>query len=246
MRDTLLVRVSGVFVLLSMGAEIAAIAVSASHGLSPATANTMNWGVGEQLVFFQAPWMRILFPVAILAPCLSMLAWLAMYSVLAPGGPAAFCGVTVTSLGFLLGMIAEMIRFSVAMTLPTRYLAAGDVAKPAVLALGAFLSQLFLTFSQTSLVLIYAVGMPLVAFSILRGGTLSRWLGWVLLIPSGLVGYVGGPLLMLGYFSSGGPFVGLGLNIFFVWFVVLGFVLLRWKPTPGGVRPISAERLPPT
>jgi hypothetical protein len=39
---------------------------------------------------------------------------------------------------------------------------------------------------------------------------------------------------MLGYSSSGGPFAGLGLNIFFVWFVVLGVVLLRWQPTPDG------------
>jgi hypothetical protein len=146
----------------------------------------------------------------------------------------------VTSFGFTLGVIAEMIRFSVAMTLPTRYLAAGEVSKPAVLALGAFLSRLFLTLGQTSLVFIYAVGMPLVAFSILRGGTLSRWLGWVLLIPSVLVGYVGAPLGMLGYFSIGGPFIGLGLNIYFVWFVVLGIVLLRWQPTRDDIRGASA------
>jgi hypothetical protein len=240
MKDTLMVRVSGVFVLLSIGAEIAAIAVSASHGLSPAAANTMNWGVGEQLVFFQAPWMSILFSLAILAPCLSMLAWLAMYSVLAPGGPAALCGVIVTSFGFLFGMIAEMIRFSVAMTLPARYLAAGDLAKPAVLALGAFLSRLFLILSQTSFVLVFAVGMPVVALSILRSGTLSRWFGWILLVPSVLVGYVGGPLMMLGYFSIGGPFLGLGLNIFFLWFVILGIVLLRWQPTRDGLRDVSA------
>jgi hypothetical protein len=61
----------------------------------------------------------------------------------------------------------------------------------------------------------------------------------VLLIPSVLVGYVGGPLLMLGYSSSGGAFVGLGLNIFFVWFVVFGVVLLRWQPTLDG-RQVSA------
>jgi hypothetical protein len=184
--------------------------------------------------------MSSLFALGIVAPGLAMLAWLAMYSVLAPGGPAALCGVIVTSSGFLLGMIAEMIRLSVAMTLPTRYLAAGEASQPALLALGAFLSRLFLILGQASLVLIYAVGMPLVAFSILRGGTLSRWLGRALLIPSVLVGYIGGPLLLLGYFSIGGPFVGLGLNIFFVWFVVLGIVLLRWQPTRDDVRGVPA------
>lgn len=78
-----MVKVSGVFVLLSMAAEIAAITVAAAHGTGPASMNAMDWGVGEQLVFFQPHWMSILFILGILAPCLSMLAWLAMYSVLA-------------------------------------------------------------------------------------------------------------------------------------------------------------------
>jgi hypothetical protein len=81
MRDTLMVKVSGVFVLLSMAAEIAAIAVAAAHGTGPASMNARDWGVGEQLVFFQPHWMSILFTLGILAPCLSMLASLAMYSV---------------------------------------------------------------------------------------------------------------------------------------------------------------------
>ena len=116
MSDRFIARLSGTCVLLSLAAEIAAVAASASHGLSPARANAMNWGVGEQLVFFQAGWLRMLFALAIVAPCLSMLAWLAMYPVLALGGPAALPGVIVTSFGFLLGVIAEMIRFSVART----------------------------------------------------------------------------------------------------------------------------------
>jgi hypothetical protein len=170
-----------------------------------------------------------------------MLGWLATYYVLAPGGPAALVGVIVTSLGFLLGVMAEMIRFSVAATLPARYLAAADVAKPAVLALGAFLTQLFVLLAQTSLVLIYAVGMPLVTIAILRGRTLPRWLGWVLLFPSILVGYVGGPLVLLGDSSIGGPFIGVGLNIFFVWYLVLGVVLLRWHPTRDGAREVAVS-----
>ena len=233
MTDTLTIRISGAFVLLSMAAEFAATGLAFQHGFGPASMNAMNWGVGAQLVLFEPDWMRILFAFAVLAPCLSMLAWPGMYSVLAPGGPSAFYGVIVTSLGFLIGVVAETIRFSVAVTLPTRYISASNVAQPAVLALGSFLSQLFQTLATTSFILIYAVGMPLVAVAILRAGTLPRWLGWVLLIPTVLVGYVGGPLLALGYPSIGGPFIGLGLNIFFVWFVILGVVLLRWQPTRG-------------
>jgi len=132
--------------------------------------------------------------------------------------------------------VAEIIRFSVAMTLPASYVAASDVAKPAILALGAFLSQVFVLLGQTSLVLIYAVGMPLVALVILKTRVFPRWFGWVLLLPSGLVGYVGGPMWLLGYPSTGGPFIGAGLNIFFIWYIVLGIMLLRWRPTANAVR----------
>ena len=231
MTDTVATKISGTFVLLSMAAEFAADGLAFQHGAGPASMNAMNWGVGEQLVFFQPHWIGILFSLAILAPCLSMLAWPGMYSVLAPGGPSAFYGVIVTSLGFLIGVVAEAIRFSVATTLQTRYTTSPDVAKPAVLALGAFLSQLFQILAMTSFIVIFAVGMLLVALAILGGGTLPRWLGWVLLIPSVFVGYVGGPLLLLGHPSIGGPLIGIGLNIHFVWLVILGVVLVRWQPS---------------
>jgi hypothetical protein len=52
-----------------------------------------------------------------------------------------------------------------------------------------------------------------------------------LIIPSVLVGYIGGPLLLLGHPAIAGPFVGLGLNVHFAWFIVIGIVLLRWQPS---------------
>jgi len=229
MKDTVGARIAGLFVLLSMAAEFAAVGLALLHGTGPASMNAMDWGIGEQLVFFQPSWMKILFSLGVLAPCLSMLAWPGMYPVLSPGGQSAFYGVMVTSFGFLIGVVAEAIRLSMVMTLPSRYIAASDAARPAVLTLGAFSGQLFQILAQTSLVLIYAVGMPLITLAIVRGRTLPSWLGWVLLIPSVLVGYVGGPLLLLGH-SIGGPFVGLGLNVFFVWFLIMGVVSLRWRP----------------
>ncbi|MBZ5632235.1 MAG: hypothetical protein LAO55_03830 [Acidobacteriia bacterium] len=227
MKDTLTTKIAGVFVLLSMAVEFAALGLAFSHGSGPASMNAMNWGVGEQLVIFQPSWMGILFSLAVLSPCLSMLAWPGMYYILAPGGSSAFYGVIVSSLGMLFGVVAEAIRLSMVMTLPSAYVAASDAARPAVLTLGAFLGHLFQILAQTSLIVLYAVGMPLIALAIVRGHNVPSWLGWLLLIPSALVGYVGGPLVSLGY-AIGGPFIGVGLNIFFVWFVVIGVVLLRW------------------
>jgi hypothetical protein len=201
-----------------------------SHGSGPATMNAMNWGVAEQMLTFQESWMRALFYLGVLSPCLSMLAWPGMYRVLAPGGSAAFYGVVVSTLAMLLGVIAESIRLSMVLTLPSGYLAAADTAKPAVLILGAFLGNLFQILAPTSFILLYAVGTPLVAAAIVRGRRLPSWLGWVLVIPTVLVGYVGGPLLLLDHPEIGGPFVGLGLNVHFAWLIVIGIVLLRSQP----------------
>jgi hypothetical protein len=144
----------------------------------------MNWGVGEQLLTFQPSWMRMLFCLAVLAPCLAMLAWPGMYHILAPGGSSAFFGVIVSSLAMLLGVVAEAIRLSMVLTLPSAYVAASDAAKPSILILGAFLGQLFQILAQTSLIVLYAVGTPLIAAAIVRGRNLPSWLGWVLIIPS--------------------------------------------------------------
>jgi hypothetical protein len=182
--------------------------------------------------------MKMLFSIGVLAPCLSMLAWAGMYGVLAPGGSSAFYGVIVSCLGMLLGVIAEAIRLSMVMTLPAAYVAASEAGKPAVLTLGAFTGHLFQILAQTSFIVVFAVGTPLIALAIMRGRTLASWLGWVLIIPSVLVGYIGGPLLLLRP-AIGGPFVGLGLNVFFVWFVVIGIVLLRWQPSRDGSRGVS-------
>src|SRR2546421_12769019 len=99
MKDTLTTRIAGVFVLLSMAVEFAALGLAFSHGSGPASMNAINWGVGEQLVTFQPSWMGILFSLGVLAPCLSMLAWPGMYHILAPGGSSAFYGTIVSSLG---------------------------------------------------------------------------------------------------------------------------------------------------
>jgi hypothetical protein len=116
MKDTLAARIAGVFLLLSMAAEFGALGIAFTHGLGPASMNAMNWGVGDQLVTFQPSWMRVLFSLAILAPCLTMLAWPGMYHVLAPGGSPAFYGVIVSCVGSLFGTVAEMIRLSMVMT----------------------------------------------------------------------------------------------------------------------------------
>ena len=46
MKDTITVRIAGVFFLLSMAAEFGAIGIAFSHGSGPASMNAMNWCIG--------------------------------------------------------------------------------------------------------------------------------------------------------------------------------------------------------
>ena len=231
MNDTFTAKLAGVFVLLSMAAEFAAIGLVVSHGVGVETLAQMDFSTREQLVMLQqARWMIALFSLGVIAPCLAMLVWSGVYQVLAPGGAAAFWGVIVSSLGFLFAVIGEAIRLAVVITLPPAYVGAADVARPGMLALGVTLGSLIQILRNTSMITIYAVGMPLIALAILRGCNLPSWFGWVLLIPSALVGYIGAPLVSLGR-AIGGPFIGLGLNIHFLWLLMLAFLLLRWRPS---------------
>ena len=134
------------------------------------------------------------------------------------------------SLGFLFGVVGEAIRLAVVLTLPSAYVGAADIARPEMLVLGATLGSLIQILRNTSSIIIYAVGMPLIALAIVRGRNLPAWLGWVLLIPSVLVGYIGAPLVSLGH-AIGGPFIGLGFDIHFLWLLVLAVLLQRWRPS---------------
>lgn len=231
MKETSTAKLAGVFILLSMAAEFTAIGLVVSHGAGVQSLALMNFSTPEQLIMLQqARWTIALFSLGVLAPGLEILVWPCMYRILAPGGASALWGVIVSSLGFLVGVVSESIRLAVVVTLPAAYVSATDAAKPGMVALGASLGNQLQILRNTSSITIYAIGMPLIAIAILRSRNLPSWLGWVLLIPSVLVGYIGAPLVSLGY-ANGGPFIGLGFNIHFLWLLALAVVLLRWRPS---------------
>jgi len=228
--DTLAAKIAGVFVLLSIAAEFVAVGMGYGHG-GPAVVNSISFGSGEQLAeLSQSDWFIWLLAFGVLAPCLTMVAWVGMYQVLARGGSTAFCGVVVSSLGMLLGVVAESIRLALVMTLPSAYVGSPEAARPAMLALGAVLGNAFRVMDFASFMVLFAIGVPLIAIAIVRGRQISRWLGWSLLIPTILVGYIGAPLLLLGR-PIGGAFLAAGLNVFFLSYVAIGILLLRWRPS---------------
>jgi hypothetical protein len=159
-----------------------------------------------------------------------MIAWPAMYQVLAPGGSAAFCGVVVSSLGTLLGVVGESIRLGLVMTLPSAYVGSPEAARPAMLAVGGVLGNVYQILDSSGFIVLFAIGVPLIAIAIVRGRQMPRWLGWSLFIPTILVGYVGAPLRLLGH-PIGGLFLAAGLNVYFLAYFVIGVVLLRWRPS---------------
>ncbi len=232
MTDTIATKTAGSLILLALAAEFGAIGLVLSHGVAVPSFTQLDFSTGDQLVMLQhSRWAVEVFSLGVLAPCLMMLVWPGMYQMLAPGGPSASYGVIVSSLGFVFAVVGEAIRLSVVMTLAPAYVDAADSAKPAIVAIASTLGSLLQVLRYTSVLPTFAVGTPLIAIAIIRGRNVPSWLGWVLLLPSALLGYIGGPLLFLGH-KSGGFFLGVGFNLFFLWFLIMAIVLLRWRPSP--------------
>jgi len=107
MRDTLATKIAAFCILLSMAAEFTAIGISFAHG----GAIEMTFDSGQRLTeLANSNWLAILISFGVAAPVLSMVAWPAMYQVLASGGSTALPGVIISSFGMLIGVIAETIR----------------------------------------------------------------------------------------------------------------------------------------
>lgn len=228
--DTLVTKITGFLILIAVAAEYAAIGVIVSHGVAIGEFTEMAFRTGEQLVMLeQSRWAVTVFSLGVLPPCLFMLVWPGMYQVLAPGGPSSFFGVIVSSLGCLFAVVEEAIRLSVVTTLAPAYVAATVPAKPAILAMAATFGNVLDILRYTHFATTFAVGTPLIAIAILRGRTVSSWLGWSLLVPSVLMGYIGAPLLMFGL-RAGGLFLGVGMNVFLLWLLAMAVVLFRWQP----------------
>jgi hypothetical protein len=227
--ETLMARIAGVCVLLSIAAEYGAIAVGTVHG-GFELIYSASFGSGERLAqLAQSSGFVLVLTLGLLAPFLTMVAWLAMHHVLARGGTTAFAGVVAGAFGMFIGIVAEAIRLSMVMTLPSAYVASSEPARPMILALGKVLGQAFEIMDDSSFFIFFAVGVPLIAIAIVRGRQLPEWLGWSWVIPTICVGYIGAPLMLLGW-PIADAFMTVGMNIFFLTYAIIGILLLRWRP----------------
>jgi hypothetical protein len=232
MKDTLATKIAAICFLLSMAAEFTAIGIIFDHGGPPAI--EMTFDSGQRLAqLAHSSWPAITISFGILAPALTMVALPGMYQVLASGGSVALPGVIVSSFGMLIGVIAETIRLGLVTTLPAAYIQSVEEARPTILAFGTVLGKVFQIMDLTAFVVLCAAGLPLIAIAIVRGRDIPSWIGWTLVIPTVFSGYIGAPALLLGY-PIGALFLALGNLVLFAWLIVIGVLLLRWRPSMVG------------
>jgi hypothetical protein len=220
-------KLAGVFVLLAMAAEIASYAVAVSQGA--ASGGPPDFGDAETLRVFAGPMPKLALSLALLPAVFATFAWPGMYPLLKRGGAAGLYGIIVASVGMAVGMVGECVRLALVLALPSTFAAAADTTKPAILALGRVLFEFFTLIDEFSFVILFSVGVPLIAVAIVRSGQLSRWWGFSVLPVSLLVGCIGAPLVLLDQ-PIGRPIVFVFINLFFIWFIAFGIKLLRWQP----------------
>ena len=98
-----------------------------------------------------------------------------------------------------------------------------------MLALGDLIVHAQDLFALISFVITFGGGCTALALGIIRTAALPRSLGWILFVLGVGVGLVAYPLQ---YFRvAGASQVVFGaMMVFFVWLIVAGITLLRWRP----------------
>jgi hypothetical protein len=219
-------KTAGVFTLLAVAANIAAVAVGVSYGIQPPP--TVDFGNAEQLsALAQEPRPAILaYWLGLLSPCLALPIGFGWLVLLRRSAHAQF-GVLMFYVGMLFVVLLDILELALYSELPTRYVAATDAAKPAILALGGVLDLTKAVLGYVGHFFAFGLAQFAIGLAILKDRVVPSWLGWLSLVPAILLGWLATALTLSGRSSAAGGVAAIGVPIFFVWLLSMGVVLLR-------------------
>jgi hypothetical protein len=224
------VRIAGVFALLAVVAQFAAISIAFANGIQPGA--PLDFSVGQQLLAARNVSAGVLgLVLATISPSLGLPLGLALYVVLRKDAKGyALFGATMFTVGMTIALVHEVLRIVLFWRMPGLYQQATEAARPAVLALGDLVVHVQDMLALIAFVIAFGVGNTVLAVGIIRTRTLPRSLGWVLLVLGAGVGLVAYPLQYLRV--AGASLVVLAaMMVFFLWLIAMGVALLRWRPS---------------
>ena len=229
MTSLFVVRIAGVFALLAVVAQFAAVGIALASGIQPGA--PLNFSDGAQLLAAADANPGVLGLVfATISPSLGLPLGIALYVVLKDAKGYAMFGAMMFYVGQTIALVHEVLRIALFWRMPGLYQRATEEARPAVLALGDLVVHIEDMLSLIAFVVGFGGGFTALALAIIRTGALPRSLGWVLLILGVGVGFVAYPLQYF-RFAGASLVVLVAMMVFFTWLVAMGVTLLRWRPS---------------
>lgn len=214
-----IIRIAGVFSLLSAAVLIATIAIGISVGGGGPVA--LDFGDSETLRGLAAsgPTGNLLEVLALVAPTLALGGAIGWLDLAGKDRGEARVGVLLWYLGMIFVVAQDAVEVAAFETLPHAWLAAGPATGDSILALGSLTGRVIDIWGRLG-DLVSGVGIALVAVAMLGRGDRLRHFAWV-----GFGAVLG---QNLGFWIPAlAPLRLLGFLLMLVWIVGLGVVMLR-------------------
>ncbi len=235
MNDTLTLRIAGVFALLAVAVNLAAVGVGISQGIQPPP--TVDFGSASQLsALAQEPRPAILaYWFGLLSPCLALPIGFGLLQLLRRSGSYAQFGVLMFYIGMIFVVLLDILELALYSELPSRYVAASDAAKPSLLALGAMAGLTRDVLGYVGHFFAFGLGQFALGVAILKVRVVPPWLGWLSFVPALLLGWLATALSLNGRVVAAGVVAMIGVPTFFVWLLSMAVFLLRGEQQESAV-----------
>lgn len=233
LNETTLPRLGAALLMLAIVANLGAFALGTARGLMPPPA--FDFGDPQHLQRLSAESHDHALPLtlSLMSPVFALPAGLAIYQLIRPAGWTALFGTVMFFIGMIFVVLLDVLEWLAIARLAPVYGAASDVARPAMLAVGAVIDSAIDVLGYVGHFFSFGLAQLAFAFAIVAAPGVPNWLGWMSLVPALVIGWFVPVIAMFG--ADAGPLAGVGMLVFLVWLIGMALVLWRWQPAPAAV-----------
>ena len=220
-------KIAGVFLVMSLLANITAFANGTSRGLRPPAA--FDFGAADDLLRLAAESRAHVLPLALslMSPVLAIPAGLGFFHILRPAGWTAVFGVTMFFVGMVFVVLLDVVEVIAILSVAPAYASATEGSRPAIVALGSSLELGRAVLGYIGHFFSFGLAQLALGYAIVKVPGISNWLGGLSFVPAFMLGWMVPVMALRG--QPVGPVVGIGVAMFFIWLMGMSVVLLRWK-----------------
>lgn len=222
MEDRLVLRIAGVFSLLSVAVLIAAIVLGISLGRDPGPIDFSRSVVLQQL-YLAGNEVVLLSLLALIAPVLALPAGIGWHNLLRHLGSHVTLGVVLWYAGMVLIIWQDAVEYTLVKYLPQAYVPNAELPlSTGLVAAGSILTKVIETVTMVGDLISFG-GLLLIGIATWQMGARWRILGAL---------GIAAAVLVAGSFAgtSLAPLRLPGFLLFAAWIAAMGVAMVRWKP----------------